>query len=175
MVIFLAGVHGVGKTFLGRPVAEFLGLSYATASSLIREERGGRVSWDKGKKTTDVDENQELLVTAVTRILEKNGAPLVLDGHFVLRNEKGDIAPISASVFRRLRVSSVVLLEAPLSVVAERLVLRGSPQSLEDISELVEAERKSAEDICKEIGVPIERIFSPSSEQLSAAFKRAIL
>ena len=44
MVIFLAGVHGVGKTFLGKPVAESLGFKHATASDLIREELGGQ-SW----------------------------------------------------------------------------------------------------------------------------------
>lgn len=33
-VIFLAGVHGVGKGFLGAPVAKDFGVSHFTASQL---------------------------------------------------------------------------------------------------------------------------------------------
>ena len=40
MTIFVAGIHGVGKTFLAQPAAARLGMRYATASQLIREERG---------------------------------------------------------------------------------------------------------------------------------------
>ena len=38
-VIFLAGVHGVGKGFLGTPVATSMGITHLTASQLIREEK----------------------------------------------------------------------------------------------------------------------------------------
>jgi adenylate kinase len=56
-VIFLAGVHGVGKGFLGAPVANALGISHFTASQLIREEKG-QATWGKDKKTFDLDDNQ---------------------------------------------------------------------------------------------------------------------
>ena len=39
MTIFVAGVHGAGKTFATKPACQKLGLVYATASQLIQEER----------------------------------------------------------------------------------------------------------------------------------------
>ena len=48
MTIFVAGVHGAGKTIATKPACETLGLTYATASQLIREERG-QASWDATK------------------------------------------------------------------------------------------------------------------------------
>jgi len=46
MTIFVAGIHGVGKTYVAKPVAQRLGLRYATASQLIREERC-RETWTR--------------------------------------------------------------------------------------------------------------------------------
>jgi adenylate kinase len=83
MTIFITGIHGVGKTYLAKPAAQQLFLVYATASQLIREERGS-MTWDKNKKVDEVAENQAALVRAVNRI-KSNGDTLMLDGHLVLR------------------------------------------------------------------------------------------
>ncbi len=174
MVIFLAGAHGVGKTFLGKPAAESLGFKYATASSLIRDELGGGQNWKENKRTGNIDGNQEALVTAVARIVEGDDVTLVLDGHFVLRNESGDLVSLPTNIFRRLGLSSVILIESPVSVVAERLEERGTPQSLEDISELAEAELRGAENVCEEIGIPLIRLASPSKERLSLEMQEAV-
>lgn len=48
-VIFVAGVHGVGKGYIGIPVAVALGINHFTASQLIREEKG-RATWGIDKK-----------------------------------------------------------------------------------------------------------------------------
>lgn len=37
MIIFVAGVHGAGKTFATKPACQKLGLVHATASQLIKE------------------------------------------------------------------------------------------------------------------------------------------
>lgn len=171
MVIFLAGAHGVGKTFLGRATAEILGLRYVTASSLIRDELDGKQNWCKSKRTRNVESNQEALISAVLRILEKGDVTLVLDGHFVLRSESGDLTPIPSDVFKRLRLESAILLEAPASVVAARLRARGAPQSLENISELAEAESRNAECLCEEIGISLTRLVSPSKEEFLSVLK----
>lgn len=171
MVIFLAGAHGVGKTFLGRPSAETLGFRYATASSLIRDELNGKQSWGKSKRTKNVDSNQETLISAVSRILEDDDVTLVLDGHFVLRNEAGNLTPLPSDIFKRLRLKSVILLEAPADVVAARLEERGASQSLENISELAEAEFRNAKHVCEEIGISLTRVKSPSKKKFLSTLR----
>lgn len=169
MVIFLAGAHGVGKTFLGKPVADSLGIKHVTASALIREELGSQ-NWKENKHTNDVNKNQEALIAAVSRISKEN--PLILDGHFVLRNSEGTIVPIPVGVFKRLAIKSVILMESPSDVVALRLEKRGAAQSFEKIEEIAEEELKHAQFVSKQLNVPFIRILSSTEEQLRAAIKK---
>lgn len=171
MVIFLAGAHGVGKTFLGKPVAESLGIKHVTASALIREELGGQ-NWKENKHTSDVDKNQEALIAAVSRL--SKDAPLMLDGHFVLRNSEGVIVPIPVEIFNRLAIKSVIVMESPSDIVALRLEKRGAAQSLEKIAEIAAEELKHAQYVSEELHVPFLRLLSSTEEQLRTAIKNII-
>ena len=165
MTIFLAGAHGVGKTFLGRPVAKRLGLLHATASELIRQERG-RATWNTDRRVTEVDENQEALIAAVQR-LSAEGNAVLLDGHFVLRGASGELVRLETDVFCRLGVRAVIVLEVPVDVIAQRLSDRtGEPQSLTAIGEIVRAEREHANDVSRELKVAVTYLGAPSEDDL---------
>ena len=99
-VIFLAGVHGVGKGFLGAPVASSMGVAHLTASQLIREEKG-QATWGLDKKTSDLDDNQLALIRAVAQ-RRLTHPSILLDGHFVLRDAQGVLTPLATSVFKEL-------------------------------------------------------------------------
>ena len=88
-IIFLAGVHGVGKGFLGAPVASSMGIAHLTASQLIRAEKG-QVTWGTDKKTSDLDNNQLALIRAVAQRRLTHPA-ILLDGHFVLRDAQSAV------------------------------------------------------------------------------------
>lgn len=168
MTIFLAGAHGVGKTYLGRAIASHLSLQHVTASALIREERG-RSTWTHDRRADDIDANQRALVAAVQRLVE-DGNNLLLDGHFVLRDAAGDLAPLHRSVFAQLGLSGVLLIEVPVAVIAQRLADRpGTPPTDQEIGNLITAERDHAQSVCSEIGVPLVIMSSPTEEQLSQA------
>lgn len=172
MLIFIAGVHGVGKTFLGEPVAKSLGLNFASASSLIRRHVGGE-NWDKNKVTSGVDRNQEILVKAVdsVRALSKI---LVLDGHFVLRDPNGGLVRLAVDVFERLRIDAIVLMEAPVDVVLERVRMRGALLAEGDCKELADAESQHAECVAAHLGVPLVKLKQPSFDELRAKMERLI-
>lgn len=169
MIVFLAGGHGVGKTFLGKPAAESLGFRHATASTLIREELGVS-SWDSQKYVKDIDRNQEALIAAVSRI-NSTDVNLVLDGHFVLRNSIGNLSALPLFVFERLNIKGVILLEAPASVVYQRLAERSAPQTLEKIEELSIAELNHAELICSKLSIPLMRLEMPDEIQVRDTIK----
>jgi len=172
-VIFLAGVHGVGKGFLGTPVASALGISHLTASQLIREEKG-QATWGTDKKTSDLDDNQLALVRAVgqRRLSHPN---ILLDGHFVLRNAQGILTPLATSVFKELHLTGVILLTEAESVIASRLALRdkGTP-NVQAISELAEAELNRAQAVCTELKLPLVKIHSPTLVSLTDAAKNLL-
>lgn len=54
--IFLAGVHGVGKSTIAISIAKTLGFGHFGASQLIREERE-KISWTSDKKTSNLYSN----------------------------------------------------------------------------------------------------------------------
>jgi len=161
MTIFVAGVHGAGKTFLARPACERLGLVHATASQLIRQERG-LTTWSDDKTVSEVDENQRALISAVRRI-SAEGRQLVLDGHFVLRRAAWTHERLSMDVFRDLRCSAVLLIQSPIPVVIERLVARGDTSwDEEELSRFGEEEVAHGSQIAGQLGIPIEVLDSPT-------------
>src|SRR4051794_30012125 len=118
-VIFLAGVHGVGKGYLGMPVAKALGICHFTASQLIREEKG-QATWGTDKKVADLDDNQLALIRAVAQKRITDG-DILLDGHFMLRNSEGTLTPLEQSVFAQLKLSGVILLTEDTNIIVGRL------------------------------------------------------
>lgn len=166
MIIFLAGVHGVGKTFLGKPAAKELGMMYASASSLIRKGLKNNQNWNKNKQTKNISNNQQILINSVSNLVNSNQNSLLLDGHFVLRNEIGDLTNLPTSVFQKLGLASVILFETPSNIIFKRLSDRGTPQSIEQIEELAQAERANAEHVCKNLNIPLLILEIPTQEEL---------
>jgi adenylate kinase len=165
-VIFLAGVHGVGKGFLGAPVANSMEITHLTASQLIREEKG-QATWGTDKKTSDLDDNQLALIRAIAqrRLSHPN---ILLDGHFVLRNAQGVLTPLATSVFKELRLAGVILLTEAESVIASRLALRdkGMPD-VQAISKLAAAELTHAQAVCNELELPLAIIHAATFASLT--------
>lgn len=165
-VIFLAGVHGVGKGFLGAPVAESLGIDHFTASQLIREEKG-RATWGTDKRVMELDDNQSALIRAV-RQRRDAGQDILLDGHFVLRGTSGELVRLAKEVFADLQLSGVVLLTEDAELIVERLTGRdGIAVNPESIAELASEESAHASKVCSVLQIPLAVIHKPNVQMLT--------
>lgn len=170
MTLFVAGVHAVGKTYLLQPVCEQLGYRHATASQLIREQRG-QPNWTVSRQVDSVDENQWALVAAVDR-LRAEGQTLVLDGHFVLRVGVNQHQAIDVDVFSKLQLQGVLLLEAPSDVVAGRLAQRGDDTwAIDEIATFAEQEHAHAQAVCQHLGVPLVTLSMSTVAQATQALR----
>lgn len=160
MTIFVAGIHGVGKSFLCRHYAAQRKVVHATASALIKQELAEE-TWTHGKRVKDIAENQAALIRAVEKhwISKKR---LLLDGHFVLRNNEGKLEPIDTFIFHALKIQGVALVQAPDHVVQSRLRERGEYSSLKDINDFLVEERAHAEVVCTELAVPLVILDDPN-------------
>lgn len=157
MTLFVGGVHAVGKTFVLKPVCESLGVRYATASQLIKEQRG-LSNWTISRQVDDIVENQRALVAAVKR-LEHGGEKVVLDGHFVLRRGVGIHEKIGVETFVQLMVRKVILLETPTAIVADRLLQRGDTTwEQSEIKAFAQQELEHAETVCRQLEIPLVRL-----------------
>ena len=64
-VIFIAGVHAVGKSTSCKVVSERMDIPHYSASELIREARSSALS-DNTKLVADIADNQHLLIQSVS-------------------------------------------------------------------------------------------------------------
>ncbi len=168
MTILVAGVHGVGKTFTAKPAAKRLGFRYATASQLIREERG-RATWTETRQVTQIDENQIALARAVRRILD-GGEQLILDGHLVLRSSPNEHQPLAESVFLSLRCRRIIVLTAPIDVLLSRLRARGDETwTASELAAFSEAEIQHGKAIAAQLGIDVAILISPTPGDFDAA------
>jgi len=170
MIVFVGGIHGVGKTYLGAPVAKQLGMRHATASQLIREERGLQ-SWGTDKRVEGIDENQAALISATNR-LRSSGEKLLLDGHFVLRGTKGEFNEIDPQVFRDLRIGAVLLLHANVDVVFERLQVRGDTSWTEsELQTLAEREEGHARRVSAALEIEFRHLIDANHIELEQTIR----
>lgn len=168
MNIFVAGVHGVGKTYLAARLPSTLGFTHTSASKLIKEERA-MPSWGVDKRVSDVDANQLALATAVKRY-NNTGTPLLLDGHFVLLDGSGNFVRLGTDVFGTLNISGVVLLEAEPQVIAARINERdGRIVDIDHLSDFIVAERSQAKIVCDGLGIPMRVLVDPSPQAFAEA------
>lgn len=167
MIVFVGGIHGVGKTFLGGPAAKHLGIRHATASQLIREERGLQ-SWGSDKRVTGIDENQAALISAMAR-LRAEGRRLLLDGHFVLRRVDGRLTEVDVQVFRDLQIGALLLIATNIDVVIHRLLERGDCSwSESELRRLAEFEEAHARLVATELRLPLKHLINPTREEFVA-------
>lgn len=163
MNVFVAGVHGVGKTYLCEIAAASHGFTHASASKLIKEQLA-LPEWNANKLVTDIDGNQRALIAAIQRYAEAKTS-ILLDGHFLLRDSAGELTEINTNVFASLNLSGVILLEKDAKTIRQQIASRdGRDQSLDSLKDAMEVERYRAETVCKELGLPMTVLRSPTEQ-----------
>jgi len=162
MVIFVAGVHGVGKTYLCESFTAKTGIKHSSASTLIKNELK-TVNWESNKLVSGIDSNQAALTKAVDRLTE-NGSKLLLDGHFVLKGLDGNLVQVGENTFKELHLSAIILIEAPSNLIVERLLARDKNSNVGDISTFIKAERDRASFISLLLNIPLLILDQPSDQ-----------
>ena len=152
MLIFVAGVHGVGKGTLLDKVNRRTGTPVFSASKVIRENRG-KSAWLPDKRVTELDENQIALIRGLSTLRAQHNR-LIVDGHFVLRDASGNIARIPASVFEALSVDKVYLLTREPESIVDSLAARDNVEhDRQGVAALQEAEIEHGSSVCSELGI----------------------
>ena len=150
-MIFVSGVHGVGKTFFCNRVKEQRGINTYSASKLIAEKRN--IGFSADKIVSDIDENQSLLLEAIDELRE-TGNEFILDGHFCLLESDGLISRIPMDTYTSLRPDKIILLtEQPSVIVARRFQRDGIV--VEEADSFQREEMAYAEEVARNLGVQL--------------------
>lgn len=147
-LIFVGGIHGVGKTTLCLKAFAPFGYHCMTASSLI-SAYGRRI--DKNKQVNNIYDNQTALIEQLA-LEKKKHCRFLLDGHFTLINSQGHIEPVDRSVFKRINPTQLILIKGDSKETARRLAIRdGKDWNPAFVEEFQKEEEKYAKLISKEL------------------------
>lgn len=166
-MIFISGVHGVGKTFFCNIVKQRFGIETYSASTLIAEKKKKGFSVDK--LIPDINDNQQYLKCAIDE-LRLSSNDFILDGHFCLLNESGIITRIPRDTFSELKPDCIILLtEDPTTIAARRKERDGIDYSVAEILAFQNAEIRYATEIADMLSVPI--VISHGSKDIDSTIQ----
>jgi len=94
-VIFVGGIHGVGKTTICTSVAKPIDIHTCSASSIIKQHK--RQISDDGKLVEDIDVNQSALIYGLQQIKTLHRAVL-LGAQFILLDINANVQNIKDEV-----------------------------------------------------------------------------
>lgn len=171
-VIFVAGVHGVGKTTACAYAVRSLGYAHYSASGLIKSEKANSIP-EEGKAVANVEANQALLICGVEKACGRHQGRIILDGHFTLSKSDGRIEAVAVEVFSSLSLNGIVVYRDEPAAIAERLHRRdGESYRIDDITRHQDSELVHAQLVAAELGLPIEILSAFDSDTLIETISR---
>ncbi len=152
-MIFISGVHGVGKSYFCEVVRTTLGFNTHSASALIAERK--KTGFSSDKLIPDIDINQQYLLAAIQE-LNLVSPWYLLDGHFCLLDVHSKITRIPTETFTALNPDAIVLLTEKPSLIAQRRKERDRIEHNErDISRFQNEEITYSKEIAERLGIPL--------------------
>lgn len=94
-LIFIGGIHGVGKSTLCKKLISELKIPHYSASELITRAQKGL--YTKNKTVKNVTKNQDVLLVALNEFVDE--PCILLDGHFALFDAKQKVQQIPVETF----------------------------------------------------------------------------
>ena len=150
---FVAGAYGVGKTTMCQGLASLLQISSFSAGDLISKVNGE--SYGVNKVVKDKNDNQRILEFEVSHLLDSHNR-ILLTGHFCIFDKDNSVDILPISVFLRLHIELILLLETSDEIIKQNLKTRdGRDYPREKIQQLLETERRMSEKVSGIIQCPL--------------------
>lgn len=158
-IVFVGGIHGVGKTSFSQGLCDATSLKRVTASALINS--------GETKLVQNVGKNQDILIQAIRSELDQSKNYL-MDGHFCLLNSESKVEEIQIDVFQQIGLAGVFILTAAPKIIQERLQARDSKgYSLELLNDFQEAEIAHGKRVGEALNVPLRMVSDAPSSDLA--------
>ncbi len=152
-IVFLGGIHGVGKTHLCSELCKEINISYFSASQLIRKQKEEMIS--RTKNVIDIKGNQDALIMAIRNYVPNNSS-ILLDGHFCILNLRGEIERIPQITFEQLDLSCLIVLIDQPKIIQERLKWRDKVDySIEMLDQFQSEEISYAKQLAISLNLPL--------------------
>ncbi len=155
-IVFVSGIHGVGKSTLCNKLFDEFGWKHYSCSDLIKQNSD---YIESSKLVVNADKNQEALLRGVSLIEDDT---ILLDGHFCLLGRELNIIELDMVVFESLSPSIVINVTCDENIILERLNARDGktiPHGV--LIDLQSRELSQAELFCKKSNCSFLNYVSP--------------
>lgn len=154
-VIFISGVHGVGKTSMCESYEGNIVFTFKSAGQLIRAAKAESLV-NHNKDVKNIDDNQQVLIEAIS-VIKNSGELLLLDGHFALWDDNHRPTAIDSQVFIDLGIDSIITIHDDPESIAKRINSRdkSSTFTTEDIGALQKLEIEQANKVSTLLNLPL--------------------
>ncbi|MCI5220975.1 MAG: AAA family ATPase [Candidatus Electrothrix sp. LOE2] len=159
-VVFIGGIHGVGKTTICREISDQENIVHLVASELIKGKLNcvAGTSASSEKKVHNIRDNQELLISALDEITLPGGR-FMLDGHFVLFNKNEEVQNVPPDTFEKMKPDKLIVITGDPEIIQKRLRKRdGVVYPVEKLKGMQEQEVEYASVVAERLGVPLKLI-----------------
>ncbi|MEC8328152.1 MAG: ATP-binding protein [Pseudomonadota bacterium] len=151
-LIFIGGIHGVGKSTLCNKLVSELKIPHYSASELITRAKKGLFT--KSKTVENVTKNQDVLVAALDEFVDD--PYFILDGHFALFDVNHEVQLVPEETFVSIEPIALCVLTCDIKVVLERIAARDGFQHDKSAYEaLSNKELANAKSIAQKLNIPV--------------------
>lgn len=158
-LIFVGGVHGVGKSTACVEISSRAPVLHLKASDLIRTERASALGAGQ-KAVDDLVGNQNLLLQGFrTHVRVHQPSTVLLDGHFSLSVKGQGVQPIPVDVFAGLAPTELICFVDDPVRIADRLQKRdGVDLRPTEVATLQEIELGQARYVSERLAVRLHEL-----------------
>ncbi|MEC4003587.1 ATP-binding protein [Flavobacterium sp. SUN052] len=150
-IIFIGGIHGVGKGTICKEIASKSDLIHITASEIIKWDK---ISSSDNKLVENISSTQERLILGLKNLIQKDKQYL-LDGHFCLLNSKGIPCKIDKETFDNINPKIISIVIDDVEKIIDRLEKRDNKKyDFKILNELQQMEIEYAKYLSKNHSIP---------------------
>ena len=152
-IIFIGGIHGVGKSTVCTEICKEGIITSLSASDLIK---WSEMNDDpKNKNVANVQDTQDKLIAGLNNIKDVDHNYL-LDGHFCLLGRNDEISQVPLSLFQSISPKFLCLITGDVDEINRNMVKRdGKSYNIELLAKMQDEEIKHATFISDILGVPL--------------------
>lgn len=162
-IIFIGGIHGVGKGTICKKIALETDLIHITASQILKWEE---ISDSDNKLVKNITSTQNRLIIGLKNLIKKDKKYL-LDGHFCLLNSDGIPCRIDEDTFDQINPKAIAIVIDNVEKIFKRLEARdGKVYDINTLNKLQQMEIEYSKYISNKYSIPYIEIKNGNYTQL---------
>ena len=162
-IIFVGGIHGVGKGTICEKISQDYKLIHLTASTVLKWEE---ISTKSNKAVKNFSETQSRLINGLNVLIEEKNTYL-LDGHYCMLDSNNNPKRIEKSTFKQISPRVFCVVTNEVEIIFNRLKMRDSVNySLELLTKMQKMEIEYAIELATEHNKPFVEIHGNNISEL---------